>query len=459
MLVHRRQTAREALRITGEGVRALCRAPVGPSTSSARRGVALLVVLVATAVVLILATEFSYNSRTNLWMSGNIRAATQAYYNARSATQIAVLAVNAKRTFPEMSAALNMLGKGASEKLEVWRQACTFVEAFCDGKAKFFGTTILDFKDDPAVGVKSGKCSCTVEAEDGRINLNAASTDIAAQVAEAVAGGLEGGTRPPQPPPGGPGQTRTSRSLQARNALGLRLLGILRPMLEQDFDREEDMVQLVTNIMDWTDADESETIATEVGFEDGTGPEPDYDGFEAKDAKMDTVAEVQLVEGMTSEVFCRIRDELTVFSTDKINVNDGELGVLKGVLCEALPDPITQLQMCWNYLPGQLPLMDQALLALDQCRQLKKLAYSTPFGNVQHFLDFFRKYPGLVGAGVAIPINDALARQQLDVVTKMVRVTAEGTFCWDKECKRSTTRTMTSIIDVASGSLLYFSAD
>ena len=132
------------------------RETVRSDVSGSNRGVALLVVLVTVAVMGALSTEFAYNTRTNIWMAGNVTSDTQAYYHARSATQIASLAVNAKRNFPQMKAALSLMGKGGGAKLEIWRQACEFVKIFSTGKASFFGLDNLDLSQEEAVGVTKG---------------------------------------------------------------------------------------------------------------------------------------------------------------------------------------------------------------------------------------------------------------------------------------------------------------
>ena len=72
---------------TADTVREALQLPVH-SSAGPRRGVALLIVLVTTAVMGALSTEFAYNTRTNIWMAGNVTADTQAFYHARSAATI-----------------------------------------------------------------------------------------------------------------------------------------------------------------------------------------------------------------------------------------------------------------------------------------------------------------------------------------------------------------------------------
>jgi len=404
--------------------------------------VALLVVLVTMAIMGALSTEFAYNTRANIWMAGNVTASTQAYYHARSVSRIATLAVNAKKIFPQLKTILSMMGKGGGPRLEIWRQACEFAKIFATGKAEFFGLQVLDLSADEAVGFEKGSFECTVTAEDSRTNLNAAATDPPSNI------GQLGSKKPRSTGP------VAGRKLQTnRKQLGLKLFGLLRPMLETgQFDSEEEIFDVIINVMDWTDSDELRTdIDAAGGFIDGAGDEGrDYSGvdYEVKNAKMDTVGELQLVAGIDEDMYCRIRDKLTVFSTGKLNVNDADLGTLKGVLCQGISDPTLEHQLCWNYMPGQLPVVDQALLSLETCRQLKKAAYSTPFTSMGQFTNFLRSFPRIMQVPQTLPLDTRTINQHLGTLSTMVRVEAIGEY-------KGTKRKITTIYDLATGEPVY----
>jgi hypothetical protein len=434
----------EAYRLTRAAMRDTVRADV-PGT---QRGVALLIVMVTVAVMGALSTEFAYNTRTNIWMAGNVTAETQALYHARSSMEIALLAVNAKKNFPQMKAALSLMGgSGGGAGIEIWRQACEFVHVFSTGRANFFGLDILDMSEEKAVGVKEGGTfECVVTAEDSRTNLNAASTDPPSALGalrQAAQNQAAGGARP----------AGFNLDVQ-RKQLGLKLYGLLRPFLDSgEFDSEDEMIQVILNVMDWTDADDNKTdVGANGEFTESGGSEAaDYAryGYDVKNAKMDTVGEVQLVSGVTSDIYCKIRDKLTVFSTGKLNVNDADLATLKGVLCQAIDDEAIRLQLCWNVLPGVIPPMDEALLMLDTCRDLKKAAFSTPFTNMSKFIRFFGEYSALSQSGVSIRPNARTVQDHLDVMTTMVRIEATGTF-------RQTKRKLTMVVDLSTGEPVYF---
>ncbi len=438
---------RDAARLTSRAVRTTVRSDIPGS----RRGIALLVVLVLVAIVSALSVQFTYNARANIWMSGNLAASTQAHYHARSGMKIALLAVNAKKNFPQMQQFLSLMGKSAAKRLEIWQRACEFVQIFATGKAEFFGMTLLDFSKEEAVGGRMTKSqakeggapfTCKVTSEDARVNLNRAAITT-----------LRSGT--------GVGASRTvnvranASNIQRQKAqLWVQLGGLLRPMVETGhFASEEEVLDVVLNIIDWTDADDSRSdIDPQGNFTESSGAEGgDYGqyGYSAKNAKMDTVGEVQLVEGMTSDVYCKIRDKLTVFATDKVNVNDADLGILKGIICQAIEDEALQVQLCLQPGLGGLAPIDETLLAMESCRQLKKQVYSTPFTSMTRFHKFFREFPAAMGTGVTLPIKTSVVNQQLGVRTKMVRIETEGIF-------GDTKRKMVAVVDTQSGQLVHF---
>ncbi len=418
-----------------------------------RRGLALLMVMIIIAIIGALSIQFTYQTRANIWMSGNLYASTQAYFNARSAKEIAMLVVNAKKNFPQFMGMLNMGGsRTAAARMQLWQRACELVNIYATGKAEFLGMAVLDFSDEEAVGGRNTRqdepaFTCHVEAEDARVNINRAATEI--PIDPMGGAGAGSGARLA-------GATTATLAQQQRAAaqLYVQLGGLLQPMVEQGlFASEDEAIDVILNIIDWTDADDSRSeIDPQGNFAQGTGAEGgDYGqyGYQAKNAKMDTIGEVQLVEGMSSDVYCRIRDKLTVFATDKINVNDADLGVLKGVLCQAIQDEIVRAQLCLAPGPSGLPPIDDALIAMESCRRIKKQIYSTPFTSMSRFNQFFQRYPAAMGTGVAFPINTSIVSQQLGVQTRMVRIESEGFY-------GDTKRKMVSIVDTANGALVHY---
>jgi len=144
-----------------------------------------------------------------------------------------------------------------------------------------------------------------------------------------------------------------------------------------------------------------------------------------------------------------IRDKLTVFATDKVNVNDADVLVLKGILCQAIQNDVERAQVCLAPGPKGIPPMDEAIIAMESCRQIKKQVYSTPFMSMARFNEFFRQFPTAMATGVPFNINTSIVDQQLGVTTKMVRIEAQGVY-------GDTTRKMVAIVDTTTGALVNF---
>ena len=110
---------------------------------------------------------------------------------------------------------------------------------------------------------------------------------------------------------------------------------------------------------------------------------------------------------------------------------------------------IERAQVCLAPGPNRIPPIDEAIIAMENCRQVKKSVYSTPFTSMSRFHEFFRQFPAVMGSGVPFNINTSIVSQQLGVTTKMVRIEATGVY-------GDTTRKMVSIVDTSTGALVNY---
>ena len=94
------------------------------------------------------------------------------------------------------------------------------------------------------------------------------------------------------------------------------------------------------------------------------------------------------------------------------------------------------------------PVVDQALLSLETCRQLKKSAYSTPFTSMGKFISFLRRFPSVMQVPQTLPLDNRTLNQHLGVLSTMVRVEATGEY-------KGTKRKITTIFDLATGEPVY----
>ncbi|MBM4398418.1 MAG: general secretion pathway protein GspK, partial [Deltaproteobacteria bacterium] len=237
------------------------------------RGVALVIVLTGITILAAFSAEFSYRSRVDVRVATNLEKQVQAYFHARSAMEIVKLVVTSQKFVDQATAAFGVKAGG----FELWRFACKFAEVFNTSSLNFLGIDFLDLKGTEGLGVEKGGFTCEVVPEDAKINLNGV------------------------------------LSVADRKALFTKLYALLRGQVEPDTKGGRDdrkAAELILNIMDWVDADDERSdIDSNGNFVQagGAGENTSYSryGYKARNAKMDSVDEVRLVEGMTDDLFCR----------------------------------------------------------------------------------------------------------------------------------------------------------
>jgi type II secretory pathway component PulK len=414
---------RERLTRLREGVRdawRLIRPGIAVDGDRPERGVALLMVLVTVAVMAAFSTEFSYNARVNLRMASNLEREVQAYYHARSSIEVARMVIRGQKLADDMlSLAAQFMPSVKNQNVEMWSFACKFVEIYNTGKVNLLGFDLFDLSGREGIGVKHGSFECVADAEDGRVNVNFVETIAAKRTLfKHLFGYLQG------PRPEGTGWSKDDR----------------------------DRADLLLNIIDWVDPDQRRTdIDPNGNFTEGSGSEDfaysRYD-HEAKNAKFDTVEELRLVDGMDDETFCDIRDKVTVYSTERLNVNTADLGLLKAVVCEAMT-PENQAVACGSPFGGQLALTPMDIVGeyLELCRGIKKMLFTAPFANANAFVNFFKKLPPELAP--LVQVNGAALKPVVGVKSRVIRVQSTGKV-------GRTEKRITAIIDTSTGKYVYW---
>jgi type II secretory pathway component PulK len=350
--------------------------------------VALVVVLTGLTVLAAFSAEFSYRSRVDVRTASNLEREVQAYFHARSAMEIVRLVVTSQK-FVDLATA----GMPAARSLELWRFACKFAEVFNTSSLNFLGIELVNMKGTEGVGVDQGGFSCEIVPEDSRINVNVTSaTD--------------------------------------RKALFTRLYPLLRGQVDTEVKAGEDdrkAAELILNIMDWVDPDDDRTDIDSTGSlvqAGGAGENGSYSrhGYKARNAKMDSVEELRLVEGMTDDLFCRFGRDLTVYNTDKVNVNEADLLLIKALVCDNLAgDPV---QVCWRPFDARGSIMDIALMQMESCRTFKRDMFLPAFTSEADFVDFWGRLPEL---GQFIQVNANTLKPMITTAkSKALRVTSRG---------------------------------
>ncbi len=401
---------------TGSDARAREEAPRRPD-----RGVALVVVLTGIAILAAFSTEFAYRTRVDIQVASNLERRVQAYFHARSAMEIARLVITSQKFVDQAVAAFGGGVPGlAKGNFELWRYACKFAEVFSTSSLNFMGLELMNLKGQPGIGVEQGGFSCEVTPEDSRINLNA------------------------------------SLTAADRKAMFTKLYALLRGQVDEEAGPRDDRkaVELILNIMDWTDPDDERSdIDSNGNFVQaaGAGENVDYAkyGYRARNAKMDSVEEVRLVEGMTDDLFCRFGRQFTVYPTEKLNVNEAELPLIKAIVCDNLlnADPVMVCGVGAGGSAHPMTPMDMALGLLEVCRTIKRALFTPPFASETDFISFFSRLPEPLNQ--AIQVNPTTLRAIVGTRSRVLRVTARG---WMGESGHQ----IEAVIDGSSLNYLYW---
>ena len=283
---------------------------------------ALVMVLSALTVLAVMLTEFQQETSAELGSVLSERDAVQAEYAARSAIALSRLLLAAE---PTVRKPLSFLLQNA--QIPVWQHADLILSAFNNEKSvRDFGSLIGgNMERTKALGIPGASFEVTIVDEDSKINLNAAARGAGykAQVSQQILG-LIG---PPQ----------YDRLFEGRDAEG----------------NYNERPTVCSAIIDWTDTDTtndsclstSQAQSTEGGAEDSF-----YQmlkrPYERKNAAFDSLEELHRVRGVSDDFWATFVDPdpddaksriVTVWGSDKLNVNTSNAVATLAAVCAAVP--------------------------------------------------------------------------------------------------------------------------
>jgi type II secretory pathway component PulK len=386
----------------------------GPIDS--QRGVAFVLVLLAIGILIPFTSSFLYKADIHLTISTNMKEETVAYYHARSAMEVARLVIKSQNEFDNMKKMLaGMIPNFDKQNIELWTFACEFAKAFCTGKLKLLDKEFFNFTGMQGVGLeRGGMCDCKALPEDGRVNINRVD------------------------------------SAQEKQQLFMDLYTTFMhyrdegPTDPRELDRE--VAEMVGNIIDAADSDDERTQLVMGKFQSsGAENQNKTTGKKPKNAKFDTLAELKLVANLDPTLYCKAANELTPYSTKKLNVNTAELHVLRRLVCEHTTNAE---EACYGLgSTVGLPAVDHAMFCIDICRSVRQKLMSPGFGNVGEFLSVFDRLPA---EWLPRPVLDKNAlSQKIGVNSKVIRVeTLGGHF--------QTFKGLTAVIDTGTGNYVYW---
>ncbi len=403
-----------------------CVGETSPGPSDRQRGVALLLAMTAIAILSIFSLEFTYQSRVAVRTSSYVEHEVEASLHARAAVELSAMVIGSVDIVESiLNKYASMLG-GRKPNISTASYACEFVNAFCKGQMNLMGIPLVDLGGHEAAGLKRGTCGCKSSDEDGRVNINRVGNLAEKQ-----------------------GVFDTLYKVLERHE------GVARPG-----ELDKDMAQLALNVIDWADKDNLKTDIdpSTKRLIQGTGAEGvayAKNGYKSKDAAFDTTQEVRLVDGMNDRLWCKLRNQLTVYNTSKINVNTAPIDVIKALICKNLADPRTEQVACARTFAGQgWTPVDAAAQYMEVCRTVKRLVFSPPFSTPGRFVRFFDKLPSVLPQQYAQLVRINRGRMLRDVGTKgkIIRITAYGT-------SGPVTKTITALLDTTARQWVYWRED
>ncbi len=258
------------------------------------RGIALLTVLAALAVLTIVATDLQYNARVDATLAENARDELIAYYNAKNALEIELGLLRAIR---QAQGQVRQFLPGLP---------LTSLADMLPAECGLLGE-LITLEDDSPLPMQ-GECVAKAIPEKGKIDLNrlGAITD----------------------------------KVLVRNLL-------LRRLMDTRFDRywEEEhgngervsRDELITYLADYVDPDNVRE-GSSVGDEDDSYARM-KDRYKVKNAPFDSLQEVQLIFGIDDALFSEIEKGITVYPVGGISLQTADLETIAAVLGAAAINP------------------------------------------------------------------------------------------------------------------------
>jgi len=397
---------------------------------SKERGIALIMVLGAIAVLTVMLADFQDETSTELAAAVSDRDGVQAEFAARGATNLARLLIASE---PSIRAAITPLFAFMGKKppqLPVWEFVDRFLGPFNDKESsKDFASGLgLDLNAGKNLGLPEGlHYDLKIIDEDAKIDANlGASNDI-------------------------------SHIRLAQELMGLMAPIQYNPMFEKPDLRGNvnDRLTICSGLIDWADVDESafscnlqqSTAATSSGVEDAYYqllPKP----YRRKNAPYDSLDELHMVRGITDDFWSTFVDPdpekpqkrvMTVWGQGAVNVNNAGAQVLLGVVCAGAPTA----DICIDPI--------QAGTFLSGVTMARGITMGAPlFGSTQDFLDMM-KGKGQMGSLLAAVgmkpvkfLSESEFLKSITIQSKMFSIYAIGQ---KKGFKRDTRIKVVTVVD------------
>ncbi len=412
------------------------------------RGVALIMVLGAIAIMIVMLAEFQDDAGAELASATAARDGVQAEYFARSAVNLTRLLIAAEPTMRTAISPLFMLMNQKPPQLPVWIYADKVLAAFNDKEAgdDFAGFAGVDLSLGKNLGLKGGRFEVVAVDEDSKVNVNMGGSNAIAHI-------------------------RLARELMSKMAPIQ-----YSPLFDQrdSTGNVNDRLTTCAAIVDWADPDEQlyscdlTAAPSSNAVEDAWYqllPKP----YKRKNAPYDSLEELHMVRGVTDDFWATFvepdptdprKRELTVWGQGAVNVNTANAPTLYAMVCSGAP----QADMCTD--PMQMPIFVMGLTMAQGITMGMPL-----FGTPQDFIAtmkgkgplgsiMFPSGAGGAGGGLGLkPVQKFLSEsdfaKSIATESKVFSIYAVGVV---KGYKRETRVKIHAVVDFRSAPLVNLTA-
>lgn len=292
---------------------------------SPQAGFALLVVMTTVAVLAAVVGELGYNARVEMEAAANARDALRAEYLARSGVSLARLLIKVQ------DKVVDPMNKQFKSDFQIVDFAPFLLGAFGGGDEERKGMAdLLGFDAGKLANMglgKGGSFDVVLSTEDGKINLNCGAgfpSQVQLQGQQQGAQASSGSSTPPPPPRPG----SMSSQLLLYNLLTATLFPIRYNRLFESANPDGQFYtrdDLARAIIDWGDIDEQrfDPLAAASG---GSSGNEDYkydtlrDPYRARNNYYDTAEEVNLVRGVSDDIWGSFGQMFTVYGGCQVNI-------------------------------------------------------------------------------------------------------------------------------------------
>jgi hypothetical protein len=404
------------------------------------RGIALLVVVTAIAIMTIVVLEFTNNARTHLDQGVNLRDEARA--SALADTSLVLTRACLDPAAWSMFASM-------MDRLDLEKLCNMLLGVLTRGRIDVpIGGLSLDLEGVQGIGIEKGEIDqVELRSEEAYVGLAGLAC-----------------------------VSRTDNNCPTRVLTANKLRSLLcDPDIAHVFEKEQEdghkytREEVIGNFVDWIDADDNRINVTPLWtFEEGAGENEDGyysrqdDRYKVKDGAFDSVEELRLIRGVNDDLYRFLKDKVSAFGSGKVDVNQASAEVIASVLWASCPQcGAAEGSTCGQEVEGGLDNARRAFLGYARMivamRQFLQSPFYNegknlmlkPFKNENAFtaesikvLETMKAATMLSGGGLGQGVEDVVLLAQYGMTPDIHRAIATGGLVdWQKIKQGITTKT------------------